>query len=216
MNRLDARGLMRSRLNDPATGGTYDDTRLNLLFNQGLALVQKEIMKVRPLAFMEWTLRDVVKDQARYPLPVGTMKLIYVGTRSGTTGAFTRLERKPFDYVLDGTMPTRVYAHAGREIVIGPTPDSTVDDGMRTIVIPTIELGDDTSSTEDKGLPRPLDMAAVVWGVELATPESSPDRADVVAERKSLLDDLGQWFIDNADGNEELRLDLVKYPVGVR
>jgi hypothetical protein len=215
VNRAAARTILRRRLNDDAED-EYEDPELNEMINQGLALVQKEVLKVRPQAFTEWTTRNITANQNRYPLPVGTIKVLYVGTRSASSGEFGKLDRKDFNVLINAYQGVRAYAHQGREILVAPTPSEAVTDGMRLITIPTIELGDDDSTTEDKGLPRPLDMAAVVWAHELITPETGEDRAAVARERKDLLEDLPQWFANNADGNEQITLDLIKYPVGVR
>jgi len=215
MNRSTARDILRRRLNDPVVGGQFSDAELNFFINQGLTLVEKEILKIRAYGFLQWELYDLTANQQRYPLTVGSLYPVYVGYRGASTGTFTKLDRKNMLAVLDGSESG--YAHAGREIILSSSlVTATVSQGLRVIHVPAIELADDVSTTEDKGIPMPLDLAAVVWAQELATPETGEGRKEAAAERMGLLADLPLYLRTDGDGPEYLKFDFVKYPSGVR
>ncbi len=214
MNRVTMRDLLRRRLNDPEVGGTFSNAELNTMLNVSLCAVEKEILKIRPYAFLQWELWDITANQERYPLTVGTINLVCVGRRTDPAARFSVLERKDLRPILNGEASG--YCHAGREVVLSTDlVTQTIAQGLRAIHVPALELSDDASTTEDKGLPRPLDMAVVVWAQEYLTPEQGSARKEAAEERRELLADLPQYFVQDTDGPSVLKLDFVKYPSGV-
>jgi len=207
------RDILRRRINDPSSGGQYSDAELDTMINVAVVLLQKEILKLRPYGFLQWELWDIVADQIRYPMTAGTINLVYVGYRqSASATKFTKLDKKDLLQVINNEV-TKAYAHAGREILLTDDLVSTaVATGLRAIHVPTLELSADATTTEDKGIPRPLDMAIVVWAHELLTPESGESRTAVATERKEMLADLPEYFAQDTDGSSQLRPDFDRYP----
>lgn len=214
MRRDTIRTILRRRLNDTAKDQFPNDGELDDIINVALGLVQAEILKVKRYAFLQWELLDLVLNQQRYQFPVGTCGPVYVGTRQSVSDEFVAIERQDLNKILRGEATG--YAHAGREIVVFPKTPTSVSQGLRIIHIPTLELSADATTTEDKGIPRPLDFAVAVWAYALLNPETGESRGELDRELGKLLENVPILFPADTDGAQVLQVELVKYPMGVK
>ena len=204
MNRGTMRALLRRRLNE-TTPDLWQDTELNDLLNSGLHLVEKEVLKVDPLAFIHWSDEDIAKTINFYAKPQGFWHEMEVGYKSSSHAiGYKRLEKQDYNVARERTGGDTVYCHVGRYLGIFPTPGADVTDGLRLLWTPSLTMATDADVPD---LHFALHMAVVLMSQKYALGETSDDQARVKVELSELLGDISMYYLGSATENERLWLD---------
>lgn len=223
MNRSTMRTLLQRRISEPVGGDQWSDSDLNSILNEGCHLVQKEIMKLDPHAFIEIDTAPTVNGQNLYAKPTGLWYEHEVGIK-GTGGStwepYNRIEWSdtrlfpipvirrddPYDQN-DYERVSRGYVNVGRYFWINPAPTDAVADGLRVVYVPTVEMGEDT---DVPAIHQALHMAVVVWAQRLILGETHEDIDKVKDELRDLLGDLPEYYKSSAGRNQNLRVEWYK------
>ena len=152
MNRSTMRTLLAKRLQDNAED-QFSTSDLNSLLNLGLGLLQADVMAVRPDAFVEISTFSIVASQDRYVNPEGWLLDIMIEVvDTAEASGYRKLSPVPFQQKFtDGDSITH-YSHMGRFLVLSPTPDVAVSDGIRRTWVPTLTMDDDADIPEIKAV----------------------------------------------------------------
>jgi hypothetical protein len=190
------RTLLRRRRKDVAAIN-WTDSELNELLNEAAGYVQKEVMKVDPTAFLKITRQHIKADVDRYAKPQGIWSLLDVAKKDTSTGRYVSLGT-PVDFLTirglqasTGSTATR-FALFGEEILIGPTPDSDLDDGLEWVWVSSATMSEDDDVL---GLHIALHQAVVLRAEILLAPETaSPDVTTLEKILAKELEDIPTYY----------------------
>lgn len=144
MNRGTLRTLLLKRLQD-TVADQFDSSDANDLLNVGLGLLQAEIMKTRPDAFLEISTADIVAGQERYENPDGwIMDQEIEIADSSTSSGWRKLNPMPIQQRPSTSAGSISYfSHKGRWLVLTDTPTVAVTAGLRRTWVPTLTMSAD-------------------------------------------------------------------------
>lgn len=204
MIRSTLRNLLRRRLND-SSGDNWTDAELNDLLDEGLHLVQKEVMKFVPDAFMHIYQGPVTIADEFYPLPDGFWYELSVGIRanSGST-TFAVIERGNYDRDRGnaaGTTPG--YDIRGRFIVFMPRFSFNHLSGFEIQFVPTLSMSSDALAPD---IHQGLHLAVVVQAQLIALGETIESPTPASDQLKRLIDDIPLFYQRGGEA-QQLRLD---------
>lgn len=157
--RAQLRAMLQRRLQD-AGNAQWTDAVLNQYLNFGLQYIQKEIMKVDPMAFIYSDTANIVSGTAYYPMPAASMFEIGVYTRGTPTGSWTWQDYIDLPWIQAGGSANwqnnpfaAGYSRWGRYILLHPSPTASVTSGLKLEYVPWLTMGADTDVPEiDIGL----------------------------------------------------------------
>lgn len=173
-----------------ATPHNWDNSTLNDCINSGLEMVQKEILKVDPESFLEWTRRDIAANESFYFLPEGLWMPNQVRLKDETTGKYAKLPWKPFDVAETWTGST-VWSRRGRYVALFPTPEKVIVAGLELIFVPTLVLAADGDIPPiPLGLHRAIPYLAKI--IALGETYQNFDRDVAMVEK--ILGDVGTYY----------------------
>lgn len=150
--------MLQRRLQDSGNAQWSDDT-LNAYLNYGLTFMQKEIMKLDPMAFLYSDTANLTAT-SYYPMPANSMFEVGVYTRSTPTGTWRWEDFIELPWIQAGgsdNWDANPYSHGysrwGRYLYIYPTPVVAVTSGLRLEYVPWLTMGADADQPEiDTGL----------------------------------------------------------------
>lgn len=156
--RTQLRAMLQRRLQDSGNA-QWADATLNMYLNFALTYVQKEIMKVDPMAFIYSDTANIVSGTAYYPMPSNSMFEIGVYTKA-TGGEYGWLDYVDLPWIQAGGSPNwdanpfnKGYSRWGRYLLLHPEPTASVTDGLKLEYVPWLTMGADTDVPEiDVGL----------------------------------------------------------------
>lgn len=204
MIRSTMRTLLRRRLQD-SSGANWSDVELNDLLDEGMRLVQKEVMKFVPDAFMHIYQAPVTSVDEFYPLPDGFwMELLVRLKGSATATDYTTLERGNYDRDRENAASTTpAYDIRGRFIVFMPRPNFNANPGYEIQFVPTLSLPSDTLAPE---IHQGLHLAIVIHAQLIALGETLESPTSAAEQLKRLLDDIPLFYQRGGEA-QTLRLD---------
>ncbi len=210
MNRSTMRTLLRRRLNE-STADNWQDADLNELLNAGLHLVQKEVLKVDPLAFIHWSKDDIVSGQSYYPKPQGFWHEIEIAQLDADhPQGYKPMKKQDYNVARElAAGSTEVYCHVGRYFAIFPAPSTSVVDGLQIQWTPTLSMAVDTDVPD---LHFALHMAVVLMAQKYALGETGDDQRRVKEELVELLSDIPGYYLGSATENDRLWIDSTYLP----
>jgi len=206
MTRAQIKTLFRRRVHD-VEGIQWSDAEQNDLINLAYAKVQKEIVKVRPDAFLYWDYMNLTAGVSLYPLPA-TFGVRRVGVKAAASDTtYTKLSKKEWEAVMDGLGDgsLRQYYALPNDIWLGiyPAPTSTIVNGIELVHTPILALSDDAEVPRIK---LPLHDAIALWAVVIAKGETDEDGMLAKNELNNLIDDLPFWYTSNTDEPEKFQV----------
>lgn len=197
MTRGDMRGVLRAQLKDEGGSPTFSDTRLNTYLSEGLHLVQKEVMKVAPEAFVSWYTQDITANNEFYAAPAGFWYELRVEVLDTTDNKYKKIGKLPLDFFETRTSSAAtVYTRKGRWILLNPTPAAAINDGLRLIFVPTLGMSADTDTPD---LHPGLHMAMVLWAKKIATGEDDETNEATDRDLAALLADIPMYYLSGGD-----------------
>jgi len=205
MNRGTINTLTRRQLMEESPQNWTDDI-LHDLENVAYHVVQKEIMKVDPEAFLEWVRRDIEAGKSDYPRPEGSWWPNQVRLKDETTGKYDRLHYKPFD-VAETWTDDPVWSRRGVYVFIFPEPTATISAGLELINVPTLTLAVDTDIPK---IPLGLHMAIVYLTKILALGETYQNYDRDVAMVEKIMGDIGTYYSQDGGEGWKLTPDIIK------
>ena len=145
MNRGTLRTLLGKRLQD-TVDDQFDDTALNDLINVGIGLLQNEILKVNPLAFVSIDTFASVASQPYYEVPANIYHEVELGIAdTSAPEAYRPLTKVPWRARTREAGSNEVYARLGQYWWIQPTPTASTAAYFRLIWHYALSLSDDTT-----------------------------------------------------------------------
>ena len=157
--RAQLRTILQRRLQDTGQA-QWATASLDVYLNFGLTYMQKEIMKVDPMAFIYEDTANLVSGTAYYPMPSNSMFEVGVYIRETAGGEYKWLDYIELPWIQAGgsanwdTNPFPAgYSRAGRYLVIHPEPTSNITAGIKMEYVPWLTMGADSDVPEiDVGL----------------------------------------------------------------
>jgi hypothetical protein len=157
--RTQLKDMLKRRLQDSGNAQWSDDT-LNLYLNFGYQYMEKEILKVDPMAFIYEDTANIVAGTAYYPMPSNAMWEVGVYTKSTSDGEYEWMDYIELPWIQAGSSPnwesnpfSRGYSRAGRYLVLFPEPTANITNGIALEYVPWLTMGADTDVPEiDPGL----------------------------------------------------------------
>jgi len=153
------RNMLTRRLQDSGNA-QWSEATLNLYLNMGLQYMEKEILKLDPMAFIYEDTANITTDVSHYPMPSNSMFEVGVYNRGTSTGAWNWLDYIELPWIQAGGSTnwdsnpfSKGYARSGRYLVIYPTPTASVTTGLKLEYVPWLTMGADADVPEiDVGL----------------------------------------------------------------
>ncbi len=196
MNDDSMRTMLRRRLNE-TTAENWEDSVIDDLLNAAFPLVQKEVIKVDPTAFMYIDRAALVADQEWYELPSGFWYELRVKVKTSATATrYTQIKRGAYDADSGrNSNSDRVYDIQGSFITFMAIPDFSVDPGFEIHYVPTLNLKS-VSDTSARGprLHTALHPAVPLWAHLLAMGETHESPSDTAGVLKALLADIPEFY----------------------
>ena len=212
MNRATARRILRRRLKDVATDfQKWDDASLNELLDEGMIRVQTRVMACVPDSFLAIRIGDLEADRHLYPMPAGAWYETEVAIKDATYGDGTGY--RPLDkgdyYRLRMRLDSDPYKYArfGNYLYIQPAPSTTVTDGLKITMVPTISWGDDTATPP---LHVGLHMDVLYWAQVFAFGETDESTEDLRKIIDRLEGDIPTYYSKSGGTPEILDIDVYK------
>jgi hypothetical protein len=204
MIRSTMRTLLRRRLND-SSGDNWTNVELNELLNEGLHLIQKEVLKFLPDAFMHVYHGPVTIADEFYPLPDGFWYELSVGIRSSSSATtFGIVTRGNYDRDRGnaaGTTPG--YDIRGRFIVFMPRFSFDHASGFELQFVPTLSMSSDALAPE---IHQGLHLGVVVQSQLIALGETIESPTPAAEQLKRIIDDIPLFYQRGGEA-QVLRLD---------
>jgi hypothetical protein len=156
--RTQLRSWLQRRLQDSGNA-QWADADLNTYLNASLQYIEKEILKVDPMAFIYQDTASIVSGTQYYPMPSNSMFEVGVYTKA-TGGEYGWLDYIELPWIQAGSSSnwesnpfSTGYSRAGRYLVLYPSPTLSVTDGIKLEYVPWLTMGADTDVPEiDAGL----------------------------------------------------------------
>lgn len=188
---------------------TFSDARLNEYLNVGLSKVQQDVLALDPQAFLYVDRADLVSGQARYAKPTGFWYEVFLKILDTDSSEYVPLEKRDYRTVVktvaDGE--TRVYAHFGRWFHIGPTPDTSIPQGIELEYVPLLVMAVDSDVPQ---VPLQLHDLIVKYAQVECFGETSEAMEPVLAQIELIRQRIPLWYRQSAAENPPLSLDIDK------
>lgn len=199
MTLSEIRDMVRRKIQDPDPGSgvgvNWDDTELNAAINVIYADLQAQVHSVRPEEHLTYATYNLVLDDPWYPLPqTFGIKRVELLQDDGT---YLKLDRKDYDDVNGFNGTTSYWAREGQWIFLQPTPDADLNNGLKLVHTPIMQLTDDS---EVPKIRLPLHLA-IVWGTVILLSEED-EAADITAMEtryQRMLDRIPFWYNSDSD-----------------
>lgn len=200
--------VLRRRLNE-TTAENWDDAYLYDMLGAALMLVQKEVIKVDPTAFMWIDQAPLRANNEWYPLPAGFWYELEVGIKSSASEPrYTALERGAYDadaYRTDGS--TRKYDIQGRFITFMPIPDYDLAAGFQLRYVPSLSLATvGADGARGPTLHSALHMAVPLWAHLLTIGETHESGSETAGVLKAMIGDIPEFYKKGGEA-PRLRVD---------
>lgn len=178
MTRIEARELLRRRLNSPEGDPNWSNSTLNTLLGLGQAFVWKKVRAVNREASLFWDVRNLTSGQNWYEKPAGTTGVVEVAVLDAGGTTYTPLDRLPYQIASDPLQvtsgsPVPGYCHRANFIGIFPAPTANITSGLRLLIAGTPAAGADTDDYSP--LELTLQYGIVLYATILAKGESPED-----------------------------------------
>lgn len=162
--------MLRRRLQD-SSSDNWTDVELNDILDEGLRLVQKEVMKFVPDAFMCVVQAPLQANVEFYPLPDGFWNELLVGIKGAVTDTtFTTIERGIYDRDRGQAVSCKTkYDIRGRFITFMAIPAISVNPGYQIQFVPTLSMAVDGLAPD---IHQGLHLAVVVGAQIIALGET--------------------------------------------
>lgn len=191
------KNMLTRRLQDTGNAQWADDT-LNVYLNMGLQYIQKEIMKVDPMAFIYEDTANIVSGTAYYPMPSNSMFEVAVYTRGVAGGSYEWLDYIELPWIQAGGSPnwdsipfSKGYSRAGRYLVIYPEPTLSITAGIALEYVPWLTMGADTDVPEiDTGLQEGI----VFRAEEIALGDTAQEAVKAKEDLSQVITAIPQYY----------------------
>lgn len=191
MTRGQLRTLLQRQLQEPAGGDQWTPAELDEAINFGLAMIEKEVLKVLPQAFCQWDLIDLESGKNEYALPTNFINVHQV---KFLTSAGTYVRAPGYQYAeIDSDDPPsgNCWAIQGRYLCIRPTPTADLVNGLRLIFIPQLTLAEDTDVPP---VPFVLHPGIALYAKAMLTEETGEPSDTARQAIVNMCADLPMWW----------------------
>ena len=195
--RSQLKSMLQRRLQD--TGNAqWSDSTLNLYLNMGLQFMQKEILKVDPMAFIYEDTANIVSGTTHYPMPSNSMFEVGVYTREVAGGEYGWLDYIELPGIQAGgpanwqSNPfSKGYSRAGRYLVLHPEPALSITAGISLEYVPWLTMGADTDVPEiDTGLQEGI----VFRAEEIALGDTAQEAVKAMEDLAQVMVSIPQYY----------------------
>ncbi len=200
--------MLRRRLNERTTDNWEDDELYEAL-GAGLLQVQKEVIKVDPVAFMFISQAPLQADREWYPLPPDFWYELEVGIKTSATDTrYTALTRGAYDRDKSRSGSSdRVYDIRGRFITFMAIPDYSVDPGYQLQYTPSLSLAHvGVAGARGPTLHEGLHVAVPLWAHLILMGETHESASETASLLKAILNDIPEWYKKGGEA-PRLRID---------
>lgn len=214
MNRALIRTMLRRRADD-VPEETWADSDLDQIIIIATQMMEVEVLKVSPEAFIQIDTAHLVAAQDMYAKPAGMMHEIAL-LMKGDTGLYTRLKRLDYNQILERgnavtSVADTVYCHLGNYILISPTPPASVTAGLKMVHVPALTLAVDTDIPP---MQLPLHIGIVLKSDLLLQGETGEGAeakdAKTSKDLKTITDSIPQYYRQSAADEQMVRIDFSK------
>ena len=212
----DMRPWVFRRIMDPQRQ-RFSQAEVDSAINEASMLVQKEVMKASPDVFRRIYTRDLVANVYRYHVPVGLLRTKLLMLKYASASDYTKaevsseesIENKEWD---NWGEETPKFCIVGGEIVIWPTPNVSVADGLKLHYAPCLVFSDDDYDPETDGLVQPLHLGIVLYAAKLLMPEDGEDVKTINAELGEIFSNIGSYYSGGSPASAPISIS----PQGIR
>jgi hypothetical protein len=199
MTRVQIRALLQRQLQEPVGGDQWTDVELNDALNHGLAMVEKEVLKVLPEAFSYFYHIDTEANKNAYPLPTDFISVHQVKFLEASSGKYVRATGYQHSEIDSEDQPAgNCWAILGRYLYVSPTPTVAATNGIRLLFTPTLTMAEDTDTPE---VPTVLHAGIALYAKALLTEETGEPSDTTVAALVRLCADLPLWWKPSVPGH---------------
>jgi hypothetical protein len=226
---------VRYRLHDTGTSQRHSPAMITSALNLGAQKVQLLVQKADPDAFRRNYQRNLQADDYRYQMPRGLLRAKDLYLKYSASSAWVRaeraMERDIEDPISDLNQQgsgdgTPQFTITGGEVVIWPTPDADVENGLKLLYVPSlgytnleeeVEGALNTTGADedlsDYGLVEPFHKAVWLWAVHTLLPNEGDSEAQKLVEYefKKVVEDIPGVYGGTglAGGIEEFRVERI-------